>query len=324
MRTKVLILGSGCAGHTAAIYAARADLEPIVLSGSQVGGQLVFTSMVENFPGFPQGVVGFDLIDNMRQQAEKFGAVYFSEQALKVDLSQRPFHVFTDANKEYITDSLIIATGAKAKTLGLDNETKYFGSGISTCATCDAAFFRNKKVAVVGGGDTALEDALFLTRFATEIHIFHRRDQFRASKILQTRALEHPKIKVHWNSEIIEIIGKERLESIRCISHPKGKPSQRLEDPETKQEILEYDGLFLAIGHTPNTAFLENQLPLDENGYLVPEKTDIPTCDVNTKIPGVFIAGDVVDPHFQQAITASAMGCKAAIQAAEFLANVTN
>lgn len=315
---KLIILGSGCAGNTAAIYAARASLSPIVLTGTEVGGQLVLTTLVENFPGFPQGINGFELIDNMRQQAEKFGAKYITERAVKVDFSKRPFYILTEANHEFLAESVIIATGARAKTLNIPGEKKFFGHGVSTCATCDAAFYRKKKVVVIGGGDTALEDSLFLTRFADEVHLIHRRNALRASQILQTRALNNPKITVHWNTEVVEILGNEYIEAVKLLSHPDGNPTTK---KDAKEEIFSCDGVFLAIGHQPNVEFLENQIMQTKDGFLLPKRVESVNDDVESNIEGVFLAGDVANSQFQQAITAAAMGCKAALQAISFLNN---
>ena len=325
---QLLILGSGCAGHTAAIYAARADLNPVVLEGSEPGGQLSLTSSVENYPGFPDGIGGFDLIDNMKKQALRFGATYLMESAVEVDLSSRPFQVKTDADTQFQASALIVATGARAQTLGIPGEKQYFGHGVSTCATCDGAFYKEKVVVVVGGGDTAMEDALFLTRFAREVHLVHRRDAFRASRIMQKRAIEHPKIKVHWNSELLEIEGENnKVTGAKMIFHTEGKPSEKiaragsLEKSGVVVSHFKCDGVFFAIGHIPNTDFLKKQLPSNPEGYILPKMRSetCSTCDVVSDIPGVFLAGDVLDFQFQQAIVAAGMGCKAAMEAEEFL-----
>ncbi len=328
-KVQLLILGSGCSGHTAAIYAARAGLNPVVLEGHEPGGQLSLTSVVENYPGFPEGIGGFDLIDNMKKQAMRFGATYVTEKAVEVALSSRPFHVTTDAESHFEAQSLIIATGARARLLGIPGEKENFGHGVSSCATCDGAFYRNKKVVVIGGGDTAMEDALFLTRFAAEVHLMHRRDSLRASKIMQKRIMENPKIHIHWNTEILEVLGENhKLTGLKIVFHPEGKPIEQIakhgsvEKSGVTVSVFPCDGLFLAIGHIPNTEFLKGQLPVDEEGYLVPEilPDNCATCDVWSKVPGVFLAGDVVDSEFQQAITAAGMGCKAAMAAEAFLA----
>ena len=328
IEVKLIILGSGCAGHTAAIYAARADLNPIVLEGDQPGGQLSLTSDVENFPGFPEGINGFELVDNMKKQAIRFGAEYFMENAVEVDLENKPFSIKTNTNKEYKAQSMIIATGAKAKLLGIKGEQELYGRGVSVCATCDGAFFRNKKVVVVGGSDTAMEDSIFLTRFASEVHIMHRRDKLRASKIMQNRVFENSRITVHWNTEIAEIQQKDnKLESLKIVYHPEGKPKQKINEAGSIEasgvtvKNFPCDGLFIAIGHEPNTKFLKGSLKSNKEGYLLPEmhSEECATCDVYTDIPGVFLAGDVVDWKFQQAVTAAGMGCKAAMAAESFL-----
>jgi thioredoxin reductase (NADPH) len=333
---EVVILGSGCAGHTAAIYAARANLKPIVLEGMEAGGQLSLTSVVENFPGFPEGVGGYELIANMKKQAMRFGASYIMETAVDVDLLGHPFRIAAKAGEEedaethvYTAKAIIVATGARARLLNVPGEKEYFARGVHTCATCDGAFYRDKKVVVVGGGDTAMEDSLFLTRFARELHIFHRRSELRASKIMQKRILEHPKIKVHWNTEILEAYGRDgKLQGVKTISHAEGNPAEKLKAADgnvAKAGItvanFACDGVFYALGHIPNTEFLHGQLATNKEGYIVPkrEQGDCATCDVYTEIPGVFVAGDVADYEFQQAITAAGMGCKAAMAAEEFL-----
>lgn len=328
-QVELIIVGSGCAGHTAAIYAARAGLKPVVLEGHEPGGQLSLTSHVENYPGFPQGINGYELIENMKQQAIRFGAEYITETAVSVNLQQRPFHITTDEGTIFSAQTVIIATGARARMLGIPGEKELFGHGISSCATCDGAFYKNKVVAVVGGGDTAMEDTLFLTRFASEVHVLHRRDKFRASKIMQQRVLEHQKVRVHWNTEVLEVMGQNhKLQGIRIVTHPQGKPLDRIQEVGSVEAsgvtmtTLSCDGVFLAIGHIPNIEFLHGQLPLNEEGYIIPKKLqdhDCATCDVWSDIPGVFLAGDVVDWQFQQAVTAAGMGCKAAMAAEEFL-----
>jgi thioredoxin reductase (NADPH) len=298
---QVVIVGSGPAGLTAAIYAARANLQPLVIGGYAPGGQLMITSDVENFPGFPEGIQGPELMALFRAQAERFGARIVDVDLERVDLAQRPFSL-TAGGDEYRADSLIVATGASALWLGLDNETRLRGRGVSACATCDGFFFRGKKVAVVGGGDTALEEATFLTRFATDVVVLHRRDQFRASKIMQARALENPKISVAWNKEVADVLGDEVVTGVR------------LRDTETGEEsTLEADGLFLAIGYRPNTEAFRDWLEVDEKGYLVVRD------ETHSDIEGVFIAGDVHDHRYRQAVTAAADGCKAAIDAERWL-----
>lgn len=326
---QLLILGSGCAGHTAAVYAARANLNPLVLEGHEPGGQLSLTSLVENFPGFPEGVGGFDLLDNMKKQAQRFGAAYEMDTATAVDLGNSPFRITTEMNAIITAQAIIIATGARARMSGAPGERQYFVHGVHTCATCDAAFYRNKKVAVIGGGDSALEDALFLTRFASEVHVIHRRSQLRASKIMQKRTMEHPKIKLQWNTEVLEMYGDgKKLKGCKLLSHPEGNPQDKVKKAGSVERagvtVTDFpcDGIFLALGHIPNTEFLKGQLPTNAEGYILAQRSpdDCASCDVYTKIPGVFVAGDVADYEYQQAITAAGMGCKAAIAAEEFLA----
>ena len=300
-RTKVLIIGSGPAGLTAAIYAARANLEPIVIGGYAPGGQLMITSDVENFPGFPEGIQGPELMQKFREQAERFGTRFVDVDIERVDLSERPFRVWAE-KVEYTADSVIVATGASALWLGLDSETRLRGRGVSACATCDGFFFRGKKVAVVGGGDTALEEATFLTRFATEVVLLHRRDKFRGSKIMQERALQHPKITVRWNTEVADVLGEDKVEGLRLRDTVEGN---EVDEP--------VEGLFIAIGYKPNTDAFRDWLDVDDKGYLVV------TDETHTKIDGVFIAGDVHDHRYRQAITAAADGCKAAIDAERWL-----
>jgi thioredoxin reductase (NADPH) len=298
---KVLILGSGPAGLTAAIYAARANLEPIVVSGYTPGGQLMITSDVENYPGFPEGIQGPELMQKFREQAERFGTRFVDVDADQIDLSGRPFRVWADG-KEYTADSVIAATGASALWLGLENETRLRGRGVSACATCDGFFFRGKKVAVVGGGDTALEEATFLTRFATEVVLLHRRDTLRGSKIMQERTLANPKISVEWNTEIADVLGDEKVT---------GLVLRDTVDGSLREEAAE--GLFIAIGYKPNTDIFRDWLEVDDKGYLVA------TDHTHSRIDGVFIAGDVHDHRYRQAVTAAGDGCKAAIDAERWL-----
>lgn len=301
----MIILGAGPAGLTAAIYAARADLAPLVLAGRQPGGQLVLTSEVENFPGFPDGILGPDLMANMRRQAERFGATVVDEEANEVDFGVRPLQVCTE-NGRYEAETVIIATGASARWLGVPGERRLLGRGVSSCATCDGFFFRNKEVVVVGGGDTALEEAIFLTKFARKVTVIHRRAELRASKIMQERARRNEKIAFVWDSVVAEILGEHHVEGVR-LRHLK---TDRVTDLPT-------DGVFVAIGYTPNTKIFEGQIELDEQGYVkVHDET-------RTNVPGVFVAGDVEDLRYRQAITAAGSGCKAAMDAEVYLEGVS-
>ena len=298
----VIILGSGCAGSTAAIYTARAGLSPLVLEGMEPGGQLIITTEVENFPGFPHGIYGAELIDHMRKQAERFGAKYIAETVTSVDFQKRPFTIKTETG-EHICRALIVATGASARLLGLESERKLMGRGVSTCATCDGAFFRDLPVAVVGGGDSALEEALFLTRFASRVFLVHRRDQFRASKIMVDRARANSKIEILLNATVSDIIdsGKNEVGGILLKHLDTGK-----------ETTLKVNGVFIAIGHTPNTKIFEGRLEL-ENGYIALGE------GARTSVKGVFAAGDVHDTVYRQAITAAGAGCRAALDAQRFL-----
>ena len=301
--TDVVIIGSGPAGCTAALYAARANLQVLVVAGYEAGGQLMITSDVENYPGFETAITGPDLMGRMRKQAERFGAKFLDEDATAVDFTGTTFTV-TSASGTHVGRAVIIATGSAAKWLGLPSETRLRGHGVSACATCDGFFFKDKRVVVVGGGDSAMEEALFLTKFATEVTIVHRRDSFRASKIMAARAQAHPKIKVVWNTTIAELLGTEHVEGVR------------LKDLKTGAErVMPCDGYFSAIGHTPNTALFKGQVRLDEAGYIVVEGPH-ETC---TSVDGVFAAGDVFDHRYKQAITAAGSGCKAAIDAEKWL-----
>ena len=299
--SKVIIVGSGPAGLTAAIYAARANLEPIVLAGSAPGGQLMITSDVENYPGFPLGIQGPELMAAFREQAERFGSQIRDVDIERVDFSSRPFRIWA-RGVEYRAEAVIVATGASALWLGLESETRLRGRGVSACATCDGFFFRDKEIAVVGGGDTALEEATFLTRFASKVHLLHRRDAFRASKIMVDRAKAHPKIQIHTNTAVDEVLGSAKVSGLRLRDTETGATSE-----------LPMDGLFIAIGYKPNTDVFREWLEVDDKGYLVVHD------ETGSKIEGVFIAGDVHDHRYRQAVTAAADGCKAAIDAERWL-----
>jgi len=300
---KVVIIGSGCAGLTAAIYAARADLQPLVLDGYEPGGQLALTTMVENFPGFPDGILGPELIENTRKQAQRFGTEFRAGAVSSVDLSQRPFKIV--AGKEtYESETLIIAAGASARMLGIESEKQLLGNGVSTCATCDGYFFRDRDIVVVGGGDTAMEEATFLTKFAKQVTLLHRRNEFRASKIMLDRARANPKIvfMTPYAIEEIDHVGKKAVETVT------------VRNVETKAlSTITTEGVFIAIGHDPNTKIYKGQLTMDDAGYILTH--DGP----HTNVPGVFAAGDVQDHHYRQAITAAGSGCMAAIEAERFL-----
>ena len=301
---KVMILGTGPAGLTAAIYAARANLNPVVIEGNEPGGQLTLTTEVENFPGFTDGIMGPELMDNMRKQAERFGAKFVQGWVSGVDLSQRPFQVTVDENDEYVSETLIISTGASAKMLGIPGESDLIGRGVSTCATCDGFFFRNKPIIVVGGGDSAMEEATFLTKFASEVTIVHRRNELRASKVMQDRARNNPKIK--WALNVTPLSVKSDGNKVNGLE---------VRDNETGEtRVLPTDGVFVAIGHQPNTAFLNNQIEVDPVGYIVTK--GITTA---TSVEGVFACGDVMDSHYRQAVTAAGSGCKAALDVEKYL-----
>lgn len=305
--TRVLIVGSGPAGYTAAIYAARAELEPIMVAGLESGGQLMITTDVENYPGFPEGVSGPEMMDLIRKQAERFGTQVLAEDAVEIDMQSRPFTVKTES-RTFTGDSLILATGASARWLGIESETRLVNCGVSACATCDGALYRGKPMAVVGGGDTAMEEALFLTRFATQVTVIHRRDKLRASKIMQDRALANPKIDFVWNSVVDEVVGDEFVTGVR------------VKDVKTEEvREIPIEALFIAIGHDPNTKLLTSQVDLDESGYVL---TDAKST--RTSVEGVFACGDVMDPTYRQAVTAAGSGCMAAIDAERWLAEVGN
>jgi thioredoxin reductase (NADPH) len=304
MNRKVIIIGSGPAGLTAAVYAARANLEPLVFEGSQPGGQLTITTDVENYPGFPDGILGPELMDLFRKQAQRFGAECHFKHVTKVDFSQRPYTIWV-GDDEYTTETVIIATGATARLLGLEAETRLMGRGVSACATCDGFFYKDKKVLMVGGGDSAMEEATFLTKFASEVWIVHRRDELRASKIMQQRAFDNPKIHFHWNSTISEIHGTVE-------SGVTGVTLQDTTNNETREEAC--DGVFMAIGHIPNTSLFEENMELDKKKYIVTKNGS-----TATEHPGIFACGDVQDSYYRQAITAAGTGCMAAIDAERFL-----
>ena len=304
----VIIIGSGPAGLTAAIYTARANMGPLVIEGEpsstsdQPGGQLMLTTEVENFPGFPEGIMGPELMMHFRAQASRFGAEFITQKATKVDFNQQPFTVEV-GDVTYRSQTVIISTGAQSLMLGLPNEDRLIGHGLSTCATCDGFFFKDQEIAVVGGGDSAVEEATFLTRFASKVYLVHRRDELRASKIMQERALNNPKIEILWNKKVTEIHGDEKLSGVL------------LEDTVSGEEnVLPITGLFIAIGHQPNTSLFADQLDLKDNGYLVTEPDSS-----KTQIPGVFACGDVQDDYYRQAITAAGSGCMAAIDAERWL-----
>lgn len=300
---KVVIIGSGPAGLTAALYAARANLEPLVIAGYEAGGQLMITTDVENYPGFPEGIMGPELMEKFRKQAERFGTKFIDKDVTSVDFTKRPFTLDVEGQKIH-AETVIVATGATAKWLGLPHETRLRGHGVSACATCDGFFFKGKEVAVVGGGDTAMEEASFLTKFATKVTIIHRRNEFRASKIMQKRVLENPKISVIWDSEVIDVLGEHAVEALEIRNVKTGAKSK-----------LSVQGLFLAIGHAPNTGFLKDALEIDEKGYIITRGAN----QTETNVPGVFVAGDVFDARYRQAITAAGSGCKAAIDVERWL-----
>ena len=300
---ELIIVGSGPAGLTAAVYAARGDLRPIVIEGVGAGGQLMLTTDVENYPGFPEGVLGPELMMKFREQAERFGAEFVTADADRVDVSGSPFGVWV-GDAEYRADALVISTGASARLLGLPSEQRLLGHGVSTCATCDGFFFRDTDIAVVGGGDSAMEEAIFLSKFANRVTVIHRRDELRASKIMQDRAFANPKIDFRWSSVVTDVVGDGRVELVRVQDTASGEQSD-----------LKVGGLFVAIGHDPNTKLFAGQIELDENGYvLLPD-----AGSTRTSVEGVFAAGDVADHVFRQAVTAAGTGCMAAIEAERWL-----
>lgn len=301
---RVMILGTGPAGYTAAIYSARANLEPLIIEGDEPGGQLTLTTEIENFPGFVDGIMGPELMETMKKQAERFGATFQRGRATAVDVNKRPIEVTVDSDKVYTVDALILATGASAKMLGVKGESEMIGRGVSTCATCDGFFFRKKKVIVVGGGDSAMEEATFLTKFADEVTIVHRRNELRASKVMQDRAQANEKISWVMNVTSEEIVDDgNKVTGLVVVDNETGE-----------RRTLDADGVFVAIGHRPNTAFLNGQLEADSVGYLVTKD-----ASSHTSVEGVFACGDVMDPHYRQAITAAGTGCKAAMDAEKYL-----
>ena len=300
---KLVIIGSGPAGYTAAIYAARANLTPLLFEGMQPGGQLTITTEVENYPGFAEGVMGPELMERMKGQAERFGTRFVSGEVTRVDLASRPFRLWTDG-EEFTADALIVATGASAKWLGIPSEKAYQGKGVSACATCDGFFFRGVDIAVVGGGDTALEEASFLTKYASKVYLVHRRNELRASKVMQERARKNPKIEFVWNQAVEEVLGDGKsMTGLRLKSTKDGSTSE-----------LKVQGFFLAIGHEPNTGIFKGQLDMNEVGYL-----NVNAPSTRTSREGVFAAGDVADPNYRQAVTAAGSGCAAAIDAERWL-----
>jgi thioredoxin reductase (NADPH) len=301
---ELIIIGGGPAGYTAALYAARADLEPLVIEGFAWGGQLMITSDVENYPGYADGIMGPEMMADFRRQAERFGAEFVTDDVTRVDFSEQPFKVFV-GDEEYLSRTVVIATGASARWLGIETEEQHKGRGVSACATCDAAFFREKDVYVVGGGDSAFEEALFLTKFATKVHLVHRRDEFRASRIMVDRAEANEKIDFVLNAVVDEILGDAKVEGLRLRSTTTGETWE-----------VPADGLFVAIGHDPNTGLFVDQLDHDANGYLVTQ-----AGSTATNIPGVFAAGDVQDHIYRQAVTAAGSGCMAALDAERYLAS---
>ncbi len=303
---KCLIIGSGPAGYTSAIYTSRANLNPLLIEGPQPGGQLTTTTDVENFPGYPDGVTGPQLMEDMRKQAERFGAEFMTGLVTDADLSARPFRITVNSRTEILAESLIIATGASAKYLGIDSEEKYRGTGVSACATCDGFFYHGRTVAVVGGGDTACEEALYLSTLASKVYLIVRKDYLRASKVMQQRVTGNPKIEILYNTNTIDLFGDEFVEGAHLIEFM-GTDKERIYE-------IAIDGFFLAIGHRPNTEVFAKYLELDESGYI---KVKAPGTETN--IQGVFAAGDVADPHYRQAVSAAGMGCRAAIDAERFL-----
>ncbi|MDQ0063146.1 thioredoxin-disulfide reductase [Paenibacillus harenae] len=306
---KTIIIGTGPAGLTAAIYLARANMEPLVIEGWQPGGQLTTTTEVENFPGFPEGILGSELMSNMRKQAQRFGATFKTGSVKSVDFSKRPYTLDVEGIGQMQAESIIISTGASAKYLGIPGEQENIGRGVSTCATCDGFFFRGKKIIVVGGGDSAMEEAVFLTRFASEVRLVHRRDELRASKIMQDRARANDKIVWSLNRTPVEVVANGMgLQGLKVLNNETGQ-----------EELLETDGLFVTIGHTPNTGFLGGQIDTDEQGYII-----VKPGTSETNIPGVYACGDVQDRNYRQAITAAGSGCMAALDCERYLESLTH
>jgi thioredoxin reductase (NADPH) len=303
---RVVIIGSGPAALTAAIYTSRANLDTLCIAGYTNGGQLMLTSEVENFPGFPEGILGPELMENMRKQAEKFGTRFIDADATRVDFSGKTHKVYIE-DEVHEADAVIVATGASAKWLGLESEQRLLARGVSSCATCDGFFFRGKEIAVVGGGDSALEEAIFLTRFATKVNLIHRRDKFRASKIMQDRAYNNPKINIILSTEILEVLGENRVEGVQLKNAGTGE-----------EYTLALQGFFVAIGHQPNTKVFQGWLETNEAGYI----STVPGSESITSVPGVFVAGDVFDFRYRQAITAAGSGCKAALEAEKYLETI--
>jgi len=302
-KVKVLIIGSGPAGYTAAIYAARADLKPVMYTGMEMGGQLTTTTEVENFPGFPKGITGPELMEEMRQQAERFGTEINFGVITKVDFSQRPFKLWTDSDELIEAESVIIATGATAKYLGLPSEQQLKGNGVSGCATCDGFFYKGKPVAVVGGGDTAAEEATYLANLCTKVYLIVRRDELRASKAMQNRVFNTPNIEVLWNHETVKVLGEQYVTGALLKNNKTGE-----------EKKIDIDGFFLAIGHTPNTEVFKEYIEMDEAGYIITK-----AGTTYTNIPGIFAAGDVQDKHYRQAVTSAGTGCMAALDAERWM-----
>ncbi len=307
MNRKVIIIGSGPAGLTAALYSARANLNPLVLEGNQPGGQLTITTDVENYPGFPEGIMGPELMDLFRKQAERFGAECHFKHVTKVDFSERPFKVWV-GDEVFAGESVVLATGASARMLGLESEAELMGYGVSACATCDGFFYRDKKVLVVGGGNAAVEEAMFLTKFATKVKLIHRRDQLRAEKLLQKKLMDNKKIEIIWDTVVEDVLGDKEPKNVKGLKIKNVKTN--------KVSEIKIDGLFIAIGHDPATSLVKGQLDMDKEGYVITK----PDSTI-TNIPGVFAAGDVKDKIFRQAVTAAGMGCMAALEAEKFLSH---